>query len=201
MSILKEKNSIYKKFDQQTQKDLKDSNDIFNRKIAKKNKKTIPFYQTNEKFFSCFYDPEFFDQILDKKQFLDICIHSGKLLDEINQQDKKINIEFKTKKIIKFALFLLLISTVMLFACLQMEGDMQKYSFFIALIIGFTSVVISFISSMFAFFNIPSIEKFTNPMYGVIKEYYNSLNEQFKEKGVEFVFHMQIKMLDINKNI
>lgn len=32
-----------------------------------------------------------------------------------------------------------------------------------------------------------------------MKEYFNNLNEKFKEKNVEFVFHMQIKMLDINK--
>lgn len=134
-----------------------------------------------------------------KNEFIDTCKEIYNLLAKVSKHGGKINLEFKTKKTIKFALFLLGISTILLLVCLRLEENLQKVIFLLAFGIGLSSVVISFISSMLAYFNIPSLQKCSNPMYGEIKEYFNNLNEKYKEKNIEFIFHMQIKMMDINK--
>ena len=88
----------------------------------------------------------------------------------------------------------------MLFVSVKIEFESRNTMFLIAFGIGLFSVLISFISSLFAYFNIPSIEKCSNPMYGHFKKYFNDLNNKYRDQNLEFVFHMQIKMLDIIKN-
>jgi hypothetical protein len=188
------------KYNEQTKYDLENSIRLIEGKMREEEKKkTVPFYLIDINDYGNYYDEVFFKDKLSKEDFKNICKEISFLLSTISNNRSKVKLDFKTKKTIKFALFLLIISTFMLFFSVKVDFEQKSVFFLIAFGIGLFSVLMSFISSLFDFFNIPSLEKCSNPMYGKFLQFFTDLNKRFADDKLEFIFHMQIQILDIIK--
>ena len=160
---------------------------------------TVPFYYKTIQPIYNLYDEKFFDNRMSKFEYMELC---DKLFNysQINRltASKKPKLYY-IGKILKICLIVVILGMITALIGIKAVTSTTNSLFYCGLIIGAIAASITFICGLIAFFDKPSLEKCVSSVSKEISAYIDELNKFYRQRGLKFFFHIEIKNLEITK--